>query len=333
MRLPRPGRFELVAAAFLAATTVVAVWVSYGWKGADFGIYSRAGNVMLSGGWRHTYGPSLVQATPFELALDSLLRRAAGWSSASLQIASDLLVAALLIVGTRVFAGRKALPLALVAIGAVALGVVTDAGQTGHFAEPIAGLLWLLAAREARNGRVERAGLLIGASAGFELWGILGVAVLALAPDLRRALRGVALAVAVPAVLLAPFVLGGDFHMFAFQWHVTGGMIRFLFPHLGAFTWPLRLLQGGVTVAAAGGLARVIRRSPASIFVVPAVAAIVRLGLDPMSTFYYWDVPLVIELIGAGTAIANLDAIRRWISARLGGIGGDAPVAGLPSQP
>jgi hypothetical protein len=317
MRVFRPGRFELVAAAFLAATAAAAVRASHGWMGADFGIYSRAGATMLSGAWRHTYGPSMVQATPLELALDSVLQRAAGWSAASLQIVSDTLVAGLLIAGTRIFAGRRALPLLLVAAGAVALGIVTDVGQTGHFAEPIAGLLWLLAAREARNGRVERAGLLIGVSAGFELWGILGIAVLALAPDLRRALRGVALAVAVPALLLAPFVLGGDFHMFAFRWHVTGGLIHLMLPHLNAFPWPFRFLQGAVTVGAAGGLARAVRGSPSSVFLVPALAAAVRLGLDPMSTFYYWDVPLVIELIGMATAIAQLGALRGWVAARV----------------
>ncbi len=56
----------------------------------------------------------------------------------------------------------------------------------------------------------------------------------------------------------------------------------------------------------------------AAVFIVPAAAAIVRLAIDPMGTYYYWDTPLVIELVGVAVAIANRDAIRAWLGLRVG---------------
>jgi hypothetical protein len=37
-----------------------------------------------------------------------------------------------------------------------------------------------------------------------------------------------------------------------------------------------------------------------------------------MGTYYYWDAPLTIELVGAAAALANLDAIRAWVELRVG---------------
>jgi hypothetical protein len=316
MRIPRPGRLELVAAAFLAVTAVAAVRSAHGWTGNDFRIYGVAGQTMLSGAWLHAYANPLVQAGPLELALDGTLYRLARWPVA-LALVSDLLVAVLFVAAVRVFAGRKALPLAVACAGALALGIVTNPYTLGHFAEPIAAVLWLFAARDAQRGRVLRAGLLVGLSAGFEPFGILGIAVLALAPDLREAARGVALAVGVLALQFAPFALGGHFHMLAYHWHVTGGPLRLVIPGM-AFGWPLRVAQATVTLAVAGLLARRVRGVAAAVFIVPAAAAIVRLSIDPMGTYYYWDTPLVIELVGAAAVLANLDAIRAWVGLRVG---------------
>jgi hypothetical protein len=319
MRLPRPGRFELVSAAFLAVTAVAAVRSAHGWTGNDFRIYGVAGRTMLSPSWPRAYTSPLVQAGPLELALDGTLWRLSRFPVA-LALISDLLVAVLFVVGVRVFAGRKALPLAVACAGAVALGIVTNPYTLGHFAEPIAAILWLFAARDARNGRVLRAGLLVGLSAGFEPWGLLGVAVLCLAPDLRAAARGALVAVGIVVVQFAPFMLGGHFHMLDYHWHVTGGPLHLLIPGR-SFGWPLRVLQAAVTFAIAGLLiARRVRFVYAAIFIVPAAAAIVRLSIDPMGTYYYWDLPLVIELVGCATALANLDAIRAWVGGRFGGV-------------
>jgi hypothetical protein len=316
MRIPRPRGFEVVAAVFLAATAVAAVRSAHGWTGNDFRIYGVAGETMLSGAWLHAYANPLVQAGPLELGLDGTLYRLARWPVA-MALVSDLLVAVLLVVAVRVFAGRKVLPLAAACAGAIALGIVTNPYTLGHFAEPIGAVLWLFAARDARGGRVLRAGFLIGISAGFEPWGLLGIAVLALAPDLRAAARGAAVAVAMLAVQFAPFGLGGHFDMLDYGWHVTGGPLRLAMPG-EPFGWPLRVVQAAVTLAVAGLLARRVRGVAAAVFIVPAAAAIVRLAIDPMGTYYYWDTPLVIELVGVAVAIANRDAIRAWLGRRVG---------------
>jgi hypothetical protein len=164
---------------------------------------------------------------------------------------------------------------------------------------------------------VLRAGVLVGASAGFEPWGLLGVAVLALAPSPRAAAKGALVAGGVFALQFAPFVLGGDFRMLTYRWHVTGGPLDIVIPGF-AFGWPLRFLQAFVTLALVAPLARRLRGVGAAIFIVPAAAAIVRLAIDPMSTYYYWDAPLVIELVGAAAAIASLDGIRAWVETRFG---------------
>ena len=316
MRIPRPGRFEVVAAVFLAVTAAAAVRSAHGWTGNDFRIYGVAGRTMLSAAWLHAYANPLVQAGPLELALDGTLYRLSRWPVA-MALVSDLLVAVLFVVAVRVFAGRKALPLGVACAGAVALGIVTNPYTLGHFAEPIAAILWLFAARDAQRGRVLRAGLLVGVAAGFEPWGILGIAVLALAPDLRAAARGAAVAAGLLAFQFLPFPLGGHFHMLDYRWHVTGGPLRLVMPGK-AFGWPLRVLQASVTLALAGLLARRVRGVGAAVFIVPAAAAIVRLSIDPMGTYYYWDAPLVIELVGVAAAIANRDAIRAWVEHRVG---------------
>ncbi|MGZ4335629.1 MAG: hypothetical protein ACXVRJ_15330 [Gaiellaceae bacterium] len=315
MRRCLPDRFQLVVAMLLAATVADAIFTSRGWHNSDFVLFAAAGKTMLSGSWAHTFHDPVIQAAPLELLTASFLHRIAGWSPAALAITTELLLGGALIATTRSIVGRRALPLAVVVIAALVLGVVPNAYATGHFAEPVAGLLWLLAAREARAERAGRAGLLVGASAGFELWGILGITVLALAPSLRRAILGAALASATAGLLLAPFLLGGDFHMFAFHWTVAGGPIHFIVGMGHPFGWPLRLLQGATTIAVAAGLARLIRTSSASIFIVPVATTVVRLLLDPMGTFYYWDPIVEVALLGAATAFARRDALRTWVQA------------------
>jgi len=315
MRLPRPGRFELVGVAFLAATAALAVRSAHEWTGRDFHIYGSAGETLLSGAALHAYHSPAIQAGPLELALEGALWRLSAWPTA-LALAADLLVAIVFVLAVRAFAGRRPLALAVACCGAVAAGVVTHPYTAGHLAEPLAAVLWIAAARDAQRGRVLRAGVLVGLSAALEPWGLLGVSVLALAPSLRDAARGAALAGAVFAVQLAPFVATGDFAMTRYHWYVTGGPLHLIIPG-HAFGWPLRLVQALVTLGVVIPLARRMRGLEAAIFVVPAATAIVRLAIDPMGVFYYWDTPLVVELVGAAAAIASLDRIHAWVGDRV----------------
>ena len=239
----RLGWFELTAAALLVATALDGVYTGHGWHNSDFVLYTATGKTMLSGAWVHTFHDPRVQAAPFELLSARALHWMAGPSHVALAIATETILCAALILTFRSVVGRRSIPLVFFIAAVIALGPIPDAYATGHYAEPVAGILWLLAARYARAGRVELAGLLIGISAGFELWGVLGITVLALAPSLRRAVRGVVIAAAIPVLMLAPFMLAGDFHMFSFHWYVEGGPIHVI---LGgrSFGWPLAAAPG-----------------------------------------------------------------------------------------
>ena len=304
---------DLAAGAVLAASAAVGYALRNGWTGVDLHAFAVAGRTMLSARWRHTYHSPFFQAGPLELAVAACVEWIAGSSRALLAIVCSLTIAAPLVVVTRILAGRRALPLLVAGAGALALGVVTDPYVHGHFAEPAVGLLWLLAARTARRDRVVLAGLLVGSSAGFELWGILGVTTLLLAPGLRRAALGAAVATAAVCILFAPFVLGGDFHMFAYRWRVTGGLMGAVLGDGHPFGWSLRLLQGVVTVGVAGALARLVHRSPSAVFAVPFATALCRLLLDPMSISYYFDVATEIALVGAAALLAARVQVRAWL--------------------
>src|SRR5205823_3246532 len=125
-----------------------------------------------------------------------------------------------------------------------------------------------VAAAEARRGRVLLAGAVLGVSAGFELWGALGIAVLALAPRLRDAVRGVSFQLATTLALFAPFLSGA--HTFDYRWTVGSGT---LLAHVVApgtpFGWPLRIAQASLAVAAAALVARALRRRVEVIWLVP----------------------------------------------------------------
>ena len=118
-------------------------------------------------------------------------------------------------------------------------------------------------------------------------------------------------------VPFVPFVLSGDFNLFNFRWYVTGGALS-LFTHNLVFSWPLRILQAAIVLSVTIPLARRMRGLPASVFVIPAATAMIRLGIDPMGTFYYWDAPLVMELVGLAAVVSQLDALQAWLESRLG---------------
>jgi hypothetical protein len=144
-------------------------------------------------------------------------------------------------------------------------------------------LLWVPAAMAARQGRVWRAGLLVGLGAGFESWGILGIAVLVLAP------RAAAVAVVAAAALYAPFVLFGNFATGEFTWVVTAhSVVGHVVAPGTEFGWPLRLLQGAVAVGAGSALAWRLRNTVHAAWLVPFVVVAVRLLLDPLDSDYYF---------------------------------------------
>ncbi len=327
---------------FAFAVALIAGAAVFGWfEGAsgpgglrypDVYLFARAGSTLVSSQWSHTFDFSWIQAGPLELALVSLARDA-GPGDRGFAIALDMLSTAAIALAAVCLLRRRPVGLLCFAAGAIVVALPAS-GYRGHPAEAVIAALWLLAARAARGGRPTQAGLLVGISGCFELWGVLGVTVLMLERSPRRCIRGVALAVALPALSLLPFALGGDFHMFDFQWDAMAGVPRLLLGYEQPFTWPMRLAQGTIVVVAGTFCARALRRLPESVWIVPLVTILVRIGLDPVDLPYYWTAPLAFLLVGAAAIAADPGALRARIGGRFPSLAAPdlSPAAAQPSR-
>lgn len=291
-----PG-VALVVLAVLAGAAVSG-WVLHDTSMSDAGGFANAGRVMLSSGWRHTYDDPWVQAGPFELLI-CFACQALGVTARGASIAMNLLGAAALLAVTRPVVGRRWSSLLFVGGGALGLGVILDLAEIGHPSELFIALSWLLVARAARRDQMLLAGVLLGASAGFETWGLLGAPVLFLLPRFRHTVSAGIVAVLVAGTIYAPFALGGDFHMFHMHWDIAGGLPARLFGEHSHFTWPMRLGEAVLVVSFGSALALALRRrTAAATWIVPAATSICRIYLDPVRYGYYWDTSLVLMLIG-----------------------------------
>ena len=193
-----------------------------------------------------------------------------------------------------------------VCLAAVALGLTYGAYQDGHPAQVVVPLLWVLAACDARKGRVARAGVLVGLSAGLEVWGVLGAVVLVLAPHLRAAVRGLAVQVAVSTALFLPFLAAGEFRMFDYRWRVNGDTLLGLVVEPGSdFTWAMRVAQGLVALAAGAGVALAFRRTLHAVWLAPLTVVAVRLALDPVRYPWYWLAVQTLALLGAAALVTS----------------------------
>jgi hypothetical protein len=304
--------FVLVVLGVLAAAAATG-WLLNSASFSDADPFAAAGRVMLSPDWRHTYASPWLQAGPFELLI-CLAGHTLGITAVGEPIALNMIgAAALLLVAG--FVLRRWQLLLVVGAGAIGLGVVSDMYEIGHPAELFIALIWLLAARAARRDRVLLAGVLLGVSAGFETWGLLGAPLLLLLPRFRSTVLAGAVALAVAAAIYAPFALGGDFHMFEQHWKITGGVESLLFGEARHFTWPMRLGEALVVVGAGSALALRLRRYALSVWVVPAATSVFRLVLDPVRYGYYWDTALILLLVGtAPWIVAPRDLARSWAS-------------------
>jgi hypothetical protein len=293
------------------APAAALAYLDRGTDSGDLVYFVHKGQELVSGGWADTFADPQLQSGPLQLALFGGVR-----DIAALAFLIELGVAALLlfVLGRLGLADRARLAVGLLAVAA---GLTHIAFVYGHPAEAIVPLLWVLAGLKAREDRVLSAGALVGLSAGFELWGVIGVAVLLLAPTLTRTLAGAFVEAAVVAVMLAPFVLAGTFRMFDYEWRVTSGTLVGLVVAPGAhFGWSLRLAQASLAVGAGALLAFALRRSMHSLWLVPLAVALVRLLLDPVSFGWYWLEVEALVLVGAGLVLNELP--NRLPASRLG---------------
>jgi hypothetical protein len=252
--------------------------------------------------WTSVFADPNVQVGPLQL----LVFRA-GDLAGVLALVVQLGVAALFWVAAgRLLAGRDPWIRFGVCLAAVALGLTYGAYQDGHPAQVVIPLLWVLAGLDARQGRTARAGALVGLSAGFEVWGLLGAVVFVLAPRVRAALAGLATEVGVAVSLFLPFVLAGDFHMFDYHWRVNGDTLLGLVVDPGIdFTWSMRLMQGIAALAAGAGVAWVLRRSVHAVWLAPLTVVSMRMALDPVRYPWYWLAVQTLVLLGAAELVAG----------------------------
>ena len=284
----------------LTSAAVVAAF-DRGTDPGDLVYFVHRGEHLLSGDWATTFADPMLQSGPVQLIVFGAVR-----NLTALAFLIQLGVAALLLyVAGRVGAGdRVRLVIGLLAVGA---GLTHIAFVDGHPAEAIVPLLWVLAGVWTREGRVLRAGALIGLSAGLELWGVLGLPVLLLAPRRRGALAGAGVATAVVIGMLAPFALAGSFRMFQYDWRVASGTLLGLVVAPGThFGWPLRLLQSTLALSAGASVAVALRRTVLACWLAPLAVVLVRLVLDPQSYGWYWLEVEALVLVGASMLLTSL---------------------------
>ncbi len=296
-------------------------------RGADTGdllYFVHRGEHLLSAGWADTFSDRMLQSGPLQLAVLGGLR-----NLTAISFVVEVGVAALLLYVLRRLGAPDRVQLG-VGLAAVVTGFTHGAFVDGHPAQAVVPLVWVLAGLYAREDRVVWAGALVGFSAGLELWGVLGLPVLLLAPRVRRAAVGGLVAAAVAAGMLAPFVVAGTFRMFEYRWHVGGGTLMSLVVEPGtAFGWPLRLLQSSLALGAGAAVVLSLRRSVHAVWLAPLVVVLVRLALDPLAYGWYWQAAEALVLCGAAVVLTELPT-RLPRSRRERGAGQPRPAAAPP---
>jgi hypothetical protein len=290
-----------VAAAMFAATRQQIV-------GGDTELFVTAGRTLLSGHWDQAFAVPTVQVGPLQLAFYGSVGR---WPEAvALALAAG--TALLVVAAARAAGVRNGLLLCAVGLLAVETGLTGVGYSVGHPADAMLPLIWIIAADQARRGHPVRVGLLVGLSAGLETWGILGVAVLALAPRKQEAAKGIVVAGAAALGLFLPFILGGHFSMLAFEWRVRPpSPLSLLVADGTAYGWPLRLAQGALAVGAGVAVAWLLRRSAHAVWAAPLAVVVMRLQLDPLLLQYYLTGPQGPVFVGAAVGISRVKVLQR----------------------
>ena len=306
-----------VARAWVPVLAAAAVMASLdrGTDPGDLVYFVHRGEQLLSGGWANTFANPMLQSGPLQLLLFGVVR-----NLSVLAFVLELGTAAvlLLVLGRLGLGDGLRLAAGLAAVGA---GLTHLAFADGHPAEAVVPLLWVIAAVWARDERVVAAGVLIGVSAGFELWGVLGAPVLLLTPRWRRAALGVAVEGLVVLAQLAPFALAGRLRMFEYEWRVAPGIpLGLLVAHGTQFGWPLRLLQASLAVGAGAAVAAVTKRSIHAVWLVALTVVLLRLLIDPVAFGWYWLEAEALALVGAALVLRELPS--RFPAARLVRAGG-----------
>lgn len=300
----------LLAAALALGAFVMA---DHRFEPADLGLLADAGQALLEGRFDRVFADPAVQAGPLTLLFLALLRGATQWAgdaSAGMQVAAlCALVAGCTVTAVRLVVPRPGSVRGAATLGAGLLALLygTLILQEAHPSHPVIALLWLLAARAAREGRPVAVGALLGASCALDTWGILGIGVVLALGSWRPAARATAVAAIVAVAWWAPFACWG-LQSFAYRWTPGQGSVPWMLFGDTRVSWWWRIAQGAIAGSAGAFTARRLRDSPHLPWVLPCVVVAARLPLDPV-WFSYYEIPIGMMAI-AGLA-ALLASTRR----------------------
>jgi hypothetical protein len=282
----------------------------------DSTVMGPPGIAILTGHWREVFADRAVQEGPIELIFWGIpyllgLSTATGWIIFGIIVGIPFSIA-VAAVSERVLRGISptwSVTLAMGVAAACALtGRITAATSAGHPAEIAVPLLWIVAGLMARRGWSAAAAAVLASTAGWELWGLLGVPILLLAPRIgwttiwRSAVAGAA----VLLVLFAPFAVIGPFRMFSFAWPIRPDTLaHLLIPDARFFPWPLRLAQAALAVGAGTATTLLLRRRIDALWLTPLVVCAVRLLIDPVLVQYYSVTPVILVLLGTAVGLAQ----------------------------
>lgn len=180
--------------------------------------------------------------------------------------------------------------------------------QQGHWAHVPVLISWIamavLVQTDTKKSAV-LAGVAFGSSIIWEPLGPLGLVILILAPKLIRAIQACLVATFVSALVWLPFRFSGSFAMGEIRWWIHKNTI---WDYLGFqdIPWTVRIIQGCLVMAVAGGAAWFFRRRATNPFLVslsiPSVIFAARIAWDNIFVSYY----LIVLIIAAAVVLPAL---------------------------
>ena len=270
----------------------------------DLNAFAGGGRAIVTGHLAQVYAHPGTQAGPIQLVLSWLLMLGSSGSGPAWVVAVVFNASAMLVaigVCRRYASGAERRAGATsgaasstshreVLVGALVLfWLVPGPLWDGHPVEVLVPTLWLVGVVGASSGRGVRAGLALGLAVAIAPWGVLGFPAVLACRRLRSAFTAGAVGVAVAALLYLPFELSGHFALFDYRWPIGAySLVHLVAPHLHQMTWELRLVQAAAVTVGTGCAALLLRRRQASPTVAVLVAAVLRVGTDPVQLNYYW---------------------------------------------
>ena len=285
----------------------------------DQQLFTAAGCQILTGHVATAYSNPGLQSGPLQNALYCVASKVTPLARPSIWFALGAAAVVVgLLVGLRSVARRAGLSpsrrVVAVAGTYVALWMIPTM-MIIHSAEALIPVTWVAGAMIVRRHPLA-AGLVLGASLGLELWGIVAIPIVLAADSWRRRLSAGAIATFTGTAVIVPFALAGHLEMFRFKWPVMPHTLpELIWPtsmdgKTGHFGLAPRLLQVVLACGTCAFLAYRLRNNGRLLFWAPALAAdFVRLLIDPTMYTYYWVVPELLAMVALVCATTTRERV------------------------